>query len=232
MIPARLGSTRLKMKNLALLDGRPLISYAIRAAQESGVFDRVVVNSDHARFLEIAKRYGAEFYPRPEDLGSSTTKSDTVVKDFIAKNSCDILVWVNPISPLQESQEVRDAVTYFRDSDLDTLITVQEHHLHSVLDGNPLNFSPNEEFAQTQHLMPVQTFVYSLMMWKSASFSAAMASRGHAILCGKVGYYPVGKLSSIIIKTDEDLMIAEALIQLRKHDYSLRYDPIAGLEEG
>ena len=31
MIPARIGSTRFKMKNLALLDGKPMISYAIEA---------------------------------------------------------------------------------------------------------------------------------------------------------------------------------------------------------
>ena len=41
MIPARLGSTRLKMKNLALIDGKPMISYAINAAVKSGVFDKV-----------------------------------------------------------------------------------------------------------------------------------------------------------------------------------------------
>ena len=32
MIPARMGSERLEKKNLALLDGNPLISYAIKAA--------------------------------------------------------------------------------------------------------------------------------------------------------------------------------------------------------
>lgn len=38
MIPARMGSTRLRMKNLALIDGRPMIYYAIHVAKTSGVF--------------------------------------------------------------------------------------------------------------------------------------------------------------------------------------------------
>jgi CMP-N,N'-diacetyllegionaminic acid synthase len=46
MIPARIGSTRLKMKNLALLNGKPLIAYSILAAKQAGVFDRIVINSD------------------------------------------------------------------------------------------------------------------------------------------------------------------------------------------
>ena len=69
MIPARIGSTRLKMKNLALVKGMPLIYYAIRAAQDSGVFDRIVINSDHEIFRDIALRYEVEFYHRPRNWG-------------------------------------------------------------------------------------------------------------------------------------------------------------------
>ena len=75
MVPARMGSERLKMKNLALLNGQPLISYAIEAAKASGVFDKVVLNSDGAVFQEVADRYEIEHYLRPNELGSSNTKS-------------------------------------------------------------------------------------------------------------------------------------------------------------
>ena len=57
MIPARIGSTRLRMKNLALINGKPLIYYAIEAAKTSGVFTRVILNSDHEIFADIARRY-------------------------------------------------------------------------------------------------------------------------------------------------------------------------------
>ncbi len=114
MIPARRGSTRLKAKNLALLNGRPLVSYAIEAAKASGVFDRVVLNSEDDIFSGIAKECGAEFYKRPADLASSTAKSDTVVNDFILKNPCDIVAWVNSTSPLQTGGEIRSVAEYFR----------------------------------------------------------------------------------------------------------------------
>ena len=59
MIPARMGSERLKQKNLALLDGKPLISYAINAANESQAFDQVVVREVMGRLytqLDAAER--------------------------------------------------------------------------------------------------------------------------------------------------------------------------------
>ena len=46
MIPARIGSTRLKYKNLALINGKPLIYYAINAAKNSKMFNKIVLNSD------------------------------------------------------------------------------------------------------------------------------------------------------------------------------------------
>ena len=55
MIPARIGSTRFKMKNLAMLHGKPMIAYAIMAALSSRVFDRVIVNSDSVFFAQLLK---------------------------------------------------------------------------------------------------------------------------------------------------------------------------------
>ena len=110
MIPARIGSMRFKMKNLAMLNGKPMIAYAIEAAISSKVFDKVIVNSDSEVFQPIAENYGAEFYLRPEHLGGSFVKSDDVVKDFIEKYPSDIVVWENPIAPLQTVEDIRDTI--------------------------------------------------------------------------------------------------------------------------
>lgn len=233
MIPARIGSTRLPMKNLALLDGQPLISYAIQAAKESGVFDRVIINADVPLFAKIAERYGVEFYLRPTELGSSSTKSDDVVLDFIQKHPCDILAWVNPTSPLQTGQEVRDVVHYFNDHNLDTLITTNNAQVHANFEGRPLNYVTNKLFAQTQDLTPVELFVYSIMMWRTAPFINDYQSQGYAFFVGKTGFFPVSKETAIIIKRQEDLRLAEYIMKARKAgEAALEYDPLAAAASG
>ncbi len=229
MIPARIGSTRLPMKNLALIDGKPLIYYAIQAAKESGVFDRIVVNGDHEVFDEIASRYGVEFYLRPKELGSSSTKSDAVVYDFIEKHPCEFVAWVNPTSPLQTGAEVRDVVNYFLEKDLDSLITVNEFQVHANFSGKPLNYNPDELFAQTQDLVPVELFVYSVMMWRSAEFVKEYREKGYAFFLGKVGFYPVSRLAGIIIKREEDLRLADFIMRSLQApgQQGLQYDPLA-----
>ena len=228
MIPARIGSTRLKMKNMALLNGKPMIAYSILAAQQSGVFDHIVLNSDSLVFQSIAERYGVDFYKRPESLGSSTTKSDDVVLDFIRHHPSEVVVWVNPISPLQTGEEIRKVVQYFQKENLDSLITVRDEQVHCIYQGNPVNFDQVGKFAQTQELETVQQFVYSIMMWRAEQFVESMNRQGHAFFCGKVGYYPVSKLSSIIIKTDQDLKLASyALMSMADEKSELEYDDLA-----
>lgn len=229
MVPARLGSERLKLKNLALLDGRPLISYAIEAAKQAGVFDRVVLNSDGDIFGAVARRHGVEFYQRPLQLGSSDTKSDEVVYDFILKHPCDIVAWVNPTSPLQTGAEVRSVVQHFIQEGLDSLITVKEEQVHCIYQGRPINFTEEGLFAKTQDLTPAQFFVYSVMMWRTQTFLETYRRQGYALFCGKIGYFPVSKQSSIIIKTDEDLLIAESVLKAtaKGKGYEVQYDQLA-----
>lgn len=227
MIPARIGSTRLKMKNLALIDGKPMIYYTIKAAQESGVFDRIVLNSDSDVFEKIAERYGVEFYRRPEHLGSSTTKSDDVVLDFMEKHPSEIVAWVNPTSPLQTGKEVAGVMNHFVNEQLDSLITVKDEQVHSIFNNEPINFSLTGKFAQTQDLTPVQPFVYSVMAWRVAPFVERMKQEGFAFFVGKVGYYPVSKLSGVIIKTESDLRMADYIMKsIRLGETELEYDEL------
>ena len=228
MIPARMGSSRLKMKNLALLQGKPLISYAIQAAKEAHIFSHIVVNSEADLFNKIAKRYGVEFYKRTPELATSETKSDYVVYDFIKNNPCEVIVWVNPTSPLQTGGEIRKVVRYFFNEKLDSLITVKDEQAHCVFREKPINFEFNNIFSQTQDLVPVSPFVYSLMMWRTDIFKKVFEEKGHAFFCGKVGYYSVNRFSSIIIKREEDLMLVENILQMRNRqkEFEVSYDEI------
>ncbi len=229
MIPARMGSTRLAKKNLALINGKPMVAWAVDAARESGVFDRIVLNADHEVFGKLAARCGVDFYQRPTHLGSSTTKSDHVVEDFMQKHPGDVLVWVNPIAPLQPAEEVGAAVRHFVQERFDSLITVHPEQVHCLLDGEPVNYKKDGIFAQTQDLHPVQRFVYSLMMWRHAPFLRTMKEQGHAFFCGRFATYPVSRLSALIVKTEDDLKLLDWIARGREaHGREpLRYDPLA-----
>ena len=229
MIPARIGSERLKFKNLALVNNRPLIYYSINTAKKSKIFTDIFINSDNKIFEKISKRYFTNFYLRKKKLGSSNTKSDDVVYDFLKNIECDILVWVNPISPLLLDDDIKKTVKYFIKNNYDSLITVSNKFAHSLINNKPINFKTNEAFKKTQELDPLQIMNYSLMMWRRNSFIRSYEKKGHALLNGNVGYYEISNHTQYIVKYADDLEIISQILKrkkVKKKYINVKYDSI------
>ena len=73
-VPARSGSERVPHKNVRPLAGHPLLAYAIATAEQSGVFERVVVSTDSEEIAEVARWYGADVpFLRPAEYASATS---------------------------------------------------------------------------------------------------------------------------------------------------------------
>jgi N-acylneuraminate cytidylyltransferase len=84
IIPARGGSKRIPRKNIKYFAGKPIIAYSIAAAQECGLFHRIIVSTDDLDIAEVARQCGAEVpFLRPEELADDHTGTNAVVKHAI-----------------------------------------------------------------------------------------------------------------------------------------------------
>lgn len=83
IIPARGGSTRIPRKNIKDFHGKPIIAYSIEKAQQSGLFDRVVVSTDDLEIAEVARLYGADVYMRDPDYGRDHVGTQAVTLECI-----------------------------------------------------------------------------------------------------------------------------------------------------
>lgn len=80
IIPARGGSKRIPNKNIRLFAGRPMISHSIRAAQESRLFDRILVTTDSDEIAKVASDHGAEVpFKRPPELSDDKAPTAPVI---------------------------------------------------------------------------------------------------------------------------------------------------------
>lgn len=85
VIPARGGSKRIPRKNIKPFGCLPMIAWSIRAATESGCFDRIIVSTDDPEIAEVAQEHGAEVpFMRPEDLSDDHTGTVPVIAHAIA----------------------------------------------------------------------------------------------------------------------------------------------------
>ena len=137
IVPARGGSKGVPGKNVRPLAGRTLLDYTARAARESGVLDRVILSTDSPEIADTGRRAGLDVpFMRPATLASDDTPMLPVIQhalESLAREgwSPDMIVLLQPTSPLRRPDHIRDAVTTLRDTKADSVVTVVEiprHH--------------------------------------------------------------------------------------------------------
>ncbi|MDH3581351.1 MAG: pseudaminic acid cytidylyltransferase [Hyphomicrobiales bacterium] len=83
VIPARSGSKRIRDKNVIDFCGKPMISYPLAAAQESGLFDTIHVSTDSEKYADVVRGLGFDF----DFLRDGSVSGDDV-------GIIDVLRWV------------------------------------------------------------------------------------------------------------------------------------------
>ena len=132
---ARGGSKGVPKKNIRLLDGKPLIAYAIETARAVGLIDEVIVSTDNAEIAAIARRFGAQVpFMRPAALAADDSPELLSWRHAIieyakeAGRRVDVLAVVPATSPLRATEDVERCVQKLMETMADVVITVTPAH--------------------------------------------------------------------------------------------------------
>lgn len=127
LVPARGGSKGIPRKNLAPLAGKPLLAWTLEAARASKMLGRVVVSTDSEEIAALARELGAEVLGRPPELAGDETPMLDVVRHAVRElGAPDVLVLLQPTSPLRRSEHVDAAVRVLLETGADMVVSVVE----------------------------------------------------------------------------------------------------------
>lgn len=134
LVPARAGSRRIPGKNTKLLAGHPLIAYTIAAAQESGIFARIIVATNDPEIDHYVRgvwgSVGIESRRRTEESATDTAADIVWVKERLPLNYEQFAI-LRPTSPFRTAATIRRAYEQFRRSpDVDSLRAVEPAKQH------------------------------------------------------------------------------------------------------
>jgi len=166
VIPARGGSKRIPQKNIKKFCGKPMISYAITAAKESGLFDHIVVSTDDENIASIARGLGAETpFSRPSRLADDHTTTVSVIAHAI--KACRLRGWIfdkvcciYPGVPFIQVNDLRGVLLRLDSSELDYCFPVTDYpssiwrSLEILDNGKTKPVFPEFVLTRTQDLEP------------------------------------------------------------------------------
>jgi CMP-N,N'-diacetyllegionaminic acid synthase len=125
LIPARSGSQGIPGKNLAPVGGRPLLAWTVDAARGAERVTDTVVSTDGEEIGDVARELGAEVLARPAGLaGNETPMLDVVLHAAAALGEPDVLVLLQPTSPLRRAEHVDAALRHLVESGADAVVSV------------------------------------------------------------------------------------------------------------
>jgi len=170
VIPARGGSKSVPRKNLAALNGKPMLAWTIQAAQESRLLTHFVVSSEDEEIIRVARQYGALApFVRPSELATDEAPSLPVVQHAVREMeqrqeiTYDYVVLLQATSPLRNGTDIDAALEKLIQTGADSVISVvrvAHHHparMRFIVDDLlvQLPMGESREMQRRQDLPPV-----------------------------------------------------------------------------
>lgn len=141
VILARGGSKEIPSKNIINIKGKPLIYYTIKASQESNV-QETWVSTDCAKIKKVAQKFNANVLDRPKIISQDFSKSEEALIHFSEKIEFDVLVFIQPTSPLLKSKDINKGIRLILDEGYNSVFSVYKQHWipRWTLDIKPINW--------------------------------------------------------------------------------------------
>ena len=199
---ARSGSKGIPNKNIIKINKKPLIWYSINASLKSNV-NETWVSSDSQKILEIANKYNAYTILRPKKFATDNATSESALLHFASKVQFDILIFLQPTSPLIISKDINKAINMLKI--YDSVLTVSEINQFVWTNKKPNYDINNRKRRQKKHESFLETG--SLFATKRKYL---LKSKNR--ISGKIGFLKVPRSRSFDIDTYEDLDIIKKFL--------------------
>lgn len=217
IIPARGGSKGVPKKNIRPLAGKPLIAWTIEAALRASVVDRVIVSTDSEEIADVARKHGAEAIMRPRELAEDWSPSeDALIHTLQVVGGVDRLeavIFLQATSPLRKHNHIDEAVTLFRDSQADSLLSVNPSHIFLWEERQRLGFPILFDYGHR----PMRQAMTNQFRENGAIyvFKPEVLLKGRNRLGGKIVLYKMPEQASLDIDTETDMIVAEIMLKRR-----------------
>lgn len=205
LIPIKMGSKRLPMKNIKpFFDGTPLMTFIQRVCLESELIDETYIycSDDSVREYVLP---GVKFMKRPAFLDADDKNANDIIAEFMKNVDADIYVNTHTTSPFAKSETIDLCIRQVASGEYDSAFCAEAIRTFMWEGDKPINFDP-DHFPRTQDLPTVYGETCIAYVFKKETFMT------YNRRVGKKPYVKeVGRIEAIDIDYPEDFEIANAI---------------------
>ena len=219
---ARGGSKGVPGKNIAMLNGKPMLAYSIEEALKSEYIHRYVVSSDDEEILEVAKAYGADVIRRPSNLAQDDTPSWDAVRHALLQceeqdGEYDLIADIRCTNPLKTVDDIDGAISKLIKTGADSVVGVSEclhpYRIKQLFQDRIIDFGgPEPDGYNRQDLHP-KSYVRngSIYITRRAAFMEHIYIKASA----ETRPWVMPAERSVNVDTELDLLLVETLLRRR-----------------
>lgn len=200
-----------------MLAGKPLIAWTIEAAQKAKRLTDYLLTSDALLITDIAKNYGAPVpFIRPPELATDTVRNIAVVAHALTfmetkkQMIYDIIVLLQPTSPIRNPAHIDQAVDMLWESDLDSVASVKgpfkkrDPILKAIRNGVLEDYCPVEDPANTEPFYIYNAALYAVKRDYFIKHNKLISQRQVPLI--------MDPIYSVDVDTEADFLMAETYL--------------------
>jgi CMP-N,N'-diacetyllegionaminic acid synthase len=228
IIPARGGSKGIPRKNIAPLNGRPLLEYTAITALQSKGLARVVLSTDDPEIAAVGRNCGLEVpFLRPSHLAEDSTATIPVLQDVVTRLASegsyfDAVFILQPTNPLRRVSDIDGAIDLLKASLADSVISftpVGDRHPARMKMINALGqaidppFTESFEGQRRQELTPLYLREGSVYLCRTAVLMEQNSLKGQNCLA-----WMIPETRACNIDTPFDLFLASQYLKFNDNE--------------
>lgn len=145
LIPLRGGSKSIPLKNIKLINDKPLCQWVIEAAINTEKIDKVFISTDSLIIKDTINslNLNVEIIDRPEEFATDEATTESVMLHFSRIVDFENLITIQATSPLLTNQDLQSAINHFTLNKFDSLLSaVKSYRFYWDNNNKPLNYNP------------------------------------------------------------------------------------------
>jgi N-acylneuraminate cytidylyltransferase len=217
IIPARGGSKGIKLKNLVILNHKPLLYYTIMASLNSKLINKTVVSTDNSQIAKTALKFGAEVISRPKRLATDTTPLEPVIEHVLTslqdnqKYIPDVIVILQNTSPLRTAKHIDESLTLMKKGNYDSILSGFSIHTFLWKQSKntivPMDYNPKKR--------PNRQNMNEQLFENGAIFATKIKNfiESKCRISGKIGFYTMSLENSYNVDSQNDLKLIRTFLK-------------------